>query len=317
MVRELLEVVLALLSSGLAAADLCWLMRPRRPRVATSGEAAKLGASSATTAALLRRSRSFSSTNAVAPTLAAAAAEASATGAAAAAEVVAEHQETVMSLATICKRVGLKDLVSNVPIYSSTTESSGGLGLIFKRWATEKTAGSTKNGRDSNPKYLGVKKFGGEAKLDNLQCIAKYLQHSPRPGSSKFKDDEEREQLAKEIAKDWSADKLSLRKGPLEPSLSWRACSKTLSNWEERYAQHRPSQLKQKNVKMVVVELLVHLLWYCQEACPVDAIVEGPNFEFATETHEELLYDKEKLLENGDRWETEIAENLRSESLYR
>ena len=45
----------------------------------------------------------------------------------------------------------------------------------------------------------------------------------------------------------------------------------------------------------------------CQEACPVDAIVEGPNFEFATETREELLYDKDKLLANGDRWEPELA----------
>ena len=41
----------------------------------------------------------------------------------------------------------------------------------------------------------------------------------------------------------------------------------------------------------------------CEEACPVDAIVEGPNFEFATETREELFYDKDKLLANGDRWE--------------
>jgi len=56
---------------------------------------------------------------------------------------------------------------------------------------------------------------------------------------------------------------------------------------------------------------------FCEEACPVDAIVEGPNFEFATETREELLYDKEKLLANGDRWETEIAERLRADAPYR
>ena len=56
---------------------------------------------------------------------------------------------------------------------------------------------------------------------------------------------------------------------------------------------------------------------FCQEACPVDAIVEGPNFEFSTETHEELLYNKEKLLTNGDKWEVAIAHNLKSEHLYR
>ena len=55
----------------------------------------------------------------------------------------------------------------------------------------------------------------------------------------------------------------------------------------------------------------------CQESCPVDAIVEGPNFEFATETREELMYNKEKLLENGDRWEHEIAQNLELDSKYR
>lgn len=66
---------------------------------------------------------------------------------------------------------------------------------------------------------------------------------------------------------------------------------------------------------------------FCQEACPVDAIVESAytficcstlfkryspaqNQEFSTETREELLYNKEKLLANGDRAEAEIAANL-------
>ena len=56
---------------------------------------------------------------------------------------------------------------------------------------------------------------------------------------------------------------------------------------------------------------------FCQEACPVEAIVEGPNFEFATETREELYYDKHKLLENGDRWEREIAANIAVDAAYR
>ena len=56
---------------------------------------------------------------------------------------------------------------------------------------------------------------------------------------------------------------------------------------------------------------------FCAEACPVDAIVEGPNFEFATETREELMYDKQKLLANGDRWEVEIGKNLEADAPYR
>ncbi|KAK3314002.1 oxidoreductase-like protein [Apodospora peruviana] len=56
---------------------------------------------------------------------------------------------------------------------------------------------------------------------------------------------------------------------------------------------------------------------FCQESCPVDAIVESPNAEYATETREELLYNKEKLLANGDKWEPELAAVIRADAPYR
>ncbi len=56
---------------------------------------------------------------------------------------------------------------------------------------------------------------------------------------------------------------------------------------------------------------------FCQEACPVDAIVEGPNFEFATETRAELMYNKDRLLANGDRWESELAARIQADAPYR
>ena len=56
---------------------------------------------------------------------------------------------------------------------------------------------------------------------------------------------------------------------------------------------------------------------FCEEACPVDAIVEGPNFEYSVFKRQNLVYNKEKLLKNGDQWELEIKENRLSESMYR
>ena len=32
---------------------------------------------------------------------------------------------------------------------------------------------------------------------------------------------------------------------------------------------------------------------------------------------QELLYDKQKLLENGNKWETAIAANIAAETVYR
>ncbi|PWA37364.1 NADH dehydrogenase [Artemisia annua] len=179
------------------------------------------------------------------------------------------------------------------------------------------------------------------------------------------KDDAEREQLAREISKDWSSvfersintlfltelvrglsltlkyffePKVTINypfeKGPLSPRFRGEHALRRYPTGEERCiacklceaicpaqaitieAEEREDGSRRTTRYDIDMTKCIYC-GFCQEACPVDAIVEGPNFEFATETHEELLYDKEKLLENGDRWETEIAENLRSESLYR
>lgn len=49
---------------------------------------------------------------------------------------------------------------------------------------------------------------------------------------------------------------------------------------------------------------------YCQMACPVDAIVLSSNGNFAPAWREEMMYDKQKLIRNGDKWEPELARNL-------
>ena len=46
-------------------------------------------------------------------------------------------------------------------------------------------------------------------------------------------------------------------------------------------------------------------------------IAAAPNAEYATETREELLYNKEKLLANGDKWEPELSAAARADAPYR
>lgn len=47
----------------------------------------------------------------------------------------------------------------------------------------------------------------------------------------------------------------------------------------------------------------------------MDRIVKGPNLEFSTETHDELLYE-EKRLSDGAEGEAEIAANIQAHYLY-
>ena len=128
---------------------------------------------------------------------------------------------------------------------------------------------------------------------------------------------------------------LSVREGTDLAPLSRRACATALSEWGRALhrlqavrgdlpgtghhhrgggaAQRRHAAdhaLRHRHDEM-------HLLRLLQEACPVDAIVEGPNFEYATETREELYYNKERLLANGDRWEREIAKSLELDAPYK
>ncbi len=56
---------------------------------------------------------------------------------------------------------------------------------------------------------------------------------------------------------------------------------------------------------------------FCEEAFPVDAIVETHVFEYHTESSQDLVFTKAKLLDNGDRHEAEIAAARQLDSKYR
>lgn len=56
---------------------------------------------------------------------------------------------------------------------------------------------------------------------------------------------------------------------------------------------------------------------FCEEACPVDSIVETHIFEYHFENRGEQIMTKDKLLAIGDRFEKEIAEARAVDAPYR
>ena len=56
---------------------------------------------------------------------------------------------------------------------------------------------------------------------------------------------------------------------------------------------------------------------FCEEACPVDAIVETRVYEYHGEKRGDLYYTKPMLLANGERYEAQIAEDRELDSKYR
>jgi NADH-quinone oxidoreductase subunit I len=55
----------------------------------------------------------------------------------------------------------------------------------------------------------------------------------------------------------------------------------------------------------------------CEDACPTDAIVLTNNVEYATHNSKELLYNKDKLLDNGAKYENYLREKLNYLAPYR
>jgi len=56
---------------------------------------------------------------------------------------------------------------------------------------------------------------------------------------------------------------------------------------------------------------------FCEESCPVDAIVETRHYEYHGEVREDLYMTKEKLLAHGDKFEQQIAADRAADAKYR
>ena len=138
----------------------------------------------------------------------------------------------------------------------------------------------------------------------------------------------------KEMFKKSKTINYPFEKGPISPRMRGEHALRRYSNGEERCIACKlceavcPAQAitiesaeredgSRKTTRYDIDMLKCIYCGLCQESCPVDAIVQGPNFEFSTETREELYYTKEKLLDNGDRWENILDANIKADNIHR
>ena len=56
---------------------------------------------------------------------------------------------------------------------------------------------------------------------------------------------------------------------------------------------------------------------FCEEACPVDSIVETDIFEYHMTENEQRIQTKEMLLATGDEYREQTIENKKKDSRYR
>ncbi len=56
---------------------------------------------------------------------------------------------------------------------------------------------------------------------------------------------------------------------------------------------------------------------FCEESCPVDSIVETHIFEYHGEKRGDLLMTKQRLLDNGDKYQQQIAAARARDAMYR
>ena len=69
--------------------------------------------------------------------------------------------------------------------------------------------------------------------------------------------------------------------------------------------------------EMVVNILLLKEEWRKESFVILSKIIEWNNFEYSKETKNELLYNKQQLLENGDKWEQILLLGQKNEFIYR